>query len=253
MNEAVRILSVRQESRDTKTFRFRWDRECLPGQFIMIWIPGVDEIPMSLSSIEEEKSITVKAIGDATRKLHELKEGDVLHIRGPYGNGFTLPRDKRMLLVAGGVGMASLMPVVRLTGADLIFGARNSDEIIFEEEAKEFSDLRISTDDGSRGFHGNAVQLAKNTIRENGGYDLILGCGPEVMLYHLHRMCMDEGIECQLSLERHMKCGTGTCGACMMNTQRVCRDGPVFTGKQISEMDEFGRSKRDPSGVLVRL
>lgn len=250
MSDAVRIISTRMESKDTKTFEFQWNKDCRPGQFIMVWIPGVDEIPMSLSSTGDVKSITVKAIGDATRKLHELNENDLLHIRGPYGNGFT-PFGK-VLVVAGGVGMAAVMPVIRETSADVVFGARNSDEIIFEKEASSISNIHISTDDGSRGFHGNAVQLAMQ-LCDSTEYDMIIGCGPEVMLFYLHKACTERNIMCQLSLERHMKCGTGICGACMMDEHRVCADGPVFTGEQISKMNDFGKRKRNASGAIIPL
>jgi len=252
MSDAVRIISVNKESHDTRTFTFEWNKECIPGQFVMVWIPGIDEIPMSLSSTKGMKSITAKAIGEATKKLHELDKGDELHIRGPYGNGFSLNAEKRILIVAGGVGMASVMPVIRETGADTVIGARNSQELMFEKEAAKFSDVRISTDDGSMGFRGNAVQLARQMISEK-DYDVIIGCGPEIMLYHLHRLCVEKNIECQLSLERYMKCGAGVCGSCMMNSNRICADGPVFTREQISGMTEFGRAKRDPSGLLIKL
>jgi dihydroorotate dehydrogenase electron transfer subunit len=252
MNDAVKITSVKKESHDTRTFSFRWEKDCRPGQFVMVWIPGTDEIPMSLSSTEGEKSITVKAIGEATRKLHELRKDDILHIRGPYGNGFAVNSGEKILIVAGGVGMAAVMPMIRATGADTVLGARTSGELIFEEEASSHSDIRVSTDDGSRGSRGNAVQLAEQRLSEK-AYDIVIGCGPEVMLYHLHRLCVKQNVKCQLSLERYMKCGAGVCGSCMMNTARVCADGPVFTGEQISGMSEFGRFKRDPSGLLIRL
>ena len=251
MSDVVKIISVKEENYDTKTFTFKWDVKCKPGQFIMVWIPGVDEIPMSLSSTEDVKSITVKAIGDATKALHKLKKGDDLHIRGPYGNGFKIPK-KNILIVAGGVGMAAVMPVVRQTGADIVFGGRTSNDVIFENEASSFSELSISTDDGSKGFHGNAVQLAKQKFAEK-KYDLVIACGPEVMLYFLHKACTEAKIKCQLSLERYMKCGAGVCGACMMNEQRVCMDGPVFTGDEISKMDDFGHIKRSPSGNIIKL
>ena len=251
MSDAVRIVSVKGENYDTKTISFEWNRKCRPGQYVMVWIPGTDEIPMSLSSTDETKSITVKAIGDATRELQKLREGDDLHIRGPYGNGFRIPR-KNTLIVAGGVGMAAVMPVIRRTGFDVVFGGRTSEDVIFEKEASSFSEVWISTDDGSRGYNGNAVQLARHKMSER-RYTNVIACGPEVMLYHLHKACTEMDIKCQLSLERYMKCGVGVCGACMMNENRVCADGPVFTGDQVSGMDEFGRSKRTPSGTLIKL
>jgi len=253
MNEVVKILSIRTESRDTRTFSFIFNKEAVPGQFVMVWIPGVDEIPMSLSSVGETKSITVKAIGDATNAIHGLKEGDMIGIRGPHGNGFPSCKGKNILIVGGGVGIAAVMPLIRSTGADVIIGARSADEIVLEDEAKEYSkNVWISTDDGTRGFKGNAVQLMKEKMKLR-KYDLVAACGPEVMLYHLHKACVENGVECQLSLERFMKCGAGLCGSCVMDGMRVCEDGPVFCTEQASELKELGRFKRDPSGTKVKL
>jgi dihydroorotate dehydrogenase electron transfer subunit len=253
MSDVVRITAVRKESADTKTFEFKMPGKAIAGQFVMVWIPGVDEIPMSLSSVGDTKSITVKAIGDATKALHELKKGDLLGIRGPYGSGFRVKKKDRVLAVGGGVGTAAVMPLIRDTGADTIIGARNKKEVIMEDEIKKYSkNVWVSTDDGSYGYHGNAVQLMKEKLTA-GKYDIVVACGPEVMLYYAHKECVDLGIECQMSLERYMKCGAGLCGSCVVDGMRICEDGPVFDGKQISKLKEFGKIRRDPSGAKVKL
>lgn len=252
MSDVVVIERVVDECYDTKTFVFRWDADVRPGQFVMVWVPGVDEIPMSVSGIfGDEKSITVKAIGEATRALHQLKAGDRLRIRGPFGNGFDL-RCGEMLVIGGGVGTAAIMPAVTSTGADTIIAARSDRDVIMENVASKHTDnLWIATDDGSRGFHGNAVQLMRERLAEK-HYDCVLACGPEVMLWFTFKACEELGVECQLSLERYMKCGAGVCGCCVMDDARVCRDGPVFTREQISKLSEFGTSKRDACGRVVK-
>lgn len=252
MSDVVVIERVVDECYDTKTFVFRWDADVRPGQFVMVWVPGVDEIPMSVSGIfGDEKSITVKAIGEATRALHQLKAGDRLRIRGPFGNGFDL-RCGEMLVIGGGVGTAAIMPVVTSTGADTIIAARSDRDVIMEGVASKHTDnLWIATDDGSRGFHGNAVQLMRERLAEK-HYDCVLACGPEVMLWFTFKACEELGVECQLSLERYMKCGAGVCGCCVMDDARVCGDGPVFTREQISRLSEFGTSKRDACGRVVK-
>ncbi|MCL2607297.1 MAG: dihydroorotate dehydrogenase electron transfer subunit [Methanomassiliicoccaceae archaeon] len=253
MSDVVRIISYRTESKDTKTFEFVWNKNVRTGQFVMIWIPGIDEIPMSVSSTKDVKSITVKAIGEATAAIHKLKEGDIMGIRGPYGNGFSINENERLLVVGGGVGVAAVMPAVRETGADMIIGAKSKDEIIMEQEARRHSkNVWVSTDDGTHGFKGNAVQLMKERITEK-EYDMIIACGPEIMLYHIHKACDELNIKYQLSLERYMKCGIGLCGSCVMDGMRVCADGPVFRNEQIPMLKEFGRSKRDPSGIKIDL
>jgi len=92
----------------------------------------------------------------------------------------------------------------------------------------------------------------KEKVLEN-GYELVLACGPEIMQYHLYKACVELNIDCQLSLERHMKCGAGVCGCCVMDDMRVCKDGPVFTKEQISKIRDFGVSKRDECGRRVKL
>lgn len=252
MTDFVRIKKVVQECYDTKTFVFDWDAEAGPGQFIMVWIPGVDEIPMSISGINGmEKSITVKAIGDATKRIHEMREGDTLRIRGPYGNGYDLTRGE-ILIIGGGVGTASVMPAVVASGADTIIAARTHNDIIMDRTAEEHAkNLWIATDDGSRGFHGNAVQLMREKVAEK-HYDCVVACGPEVMLWFTYQACKELGLDCQLSLERYMKCGAGVCGCCVMDDSRVCRDGPVFDMDRLSKLTEFGVSKRDECGRTVK-
>jgi dihydroorotate dehydrogenase electron transfer subunit len=80
---------------------------------------------------------------------------------------------------------------------------------------------------------------------------MIIACGPEVMLFFLLKYCNEADIQCQMSLERYMKCGCGVCGACMINEHRVCKDGPVFTREQINGMSDFGKGRRDASGAFV--
>lgn len=251
MSDVVRIIDVRTECYDTKTISFEWDADVRPGQFIMIWVPGIDEIPMSISGIDEHvKSITVKGIGEATKALHALQAGDHLRVRGPFGNGFDLSGE--ILVIGGGVGTAAIMPAVVASGADVIIAGRTENDIILYDVASAHSkNVHVATDDGSRGFHGNAVQLMKEVVSKK-HYDCILACGPEVMLWFTYKACEELGLECQLSLERYMKCGAGVCGCCVMDSSRVCKDGPVFTRDQISKLSDFGKCKRDECGRIVR-
>lgn len=253
MTDVVRIKRVVQECYDTRSLVFDWEAQASPGQFVMVWVPGIDEIPMSLSSTEwDEKRITVKAIGEATRRLHELKEGDRLRIRGPFGRGFDLSAARgELLIIGGGVGTAAVLPAIRATRMDSIIAGRTHRDIILADEARTFSDVAIATDDGSLGFHGNAVQLMKERMGSK-RYDCVIACGPEVMLWFTYRACVELGVDCQLSLERYMKCGAGVCGCCVMDDMRVCRDGPVFSKDQIPMLTEFGVSHRDECGRLVR-
>lgn len=144
------------------------------------------------------------------------------------------------------------MPAVTATGADTIIAARTHNDVIMDGIAeKHAANLWIATDDGSRGFHGNAVQLMKERVAEK-HYDCVIACGPEVMLWFTYQACKELGLRCQLSLERYMKCGAGVCGCCVMDDSRVCRDGPVFDNEKLSMLTEFGASKRDECGRTVK-
>ncbi len=254
--EMVKVTSVKDEGNGLKTLRFAFGRSVKPGQFFMVWVPGVDEVPMSASYIFGEKGITVREVGVATKALNSLKPGSVLGVRGPYGNGFDVVAGKS-LLIGGGTGMATLMPVAEfiwdMRKVDILIGARTKGELLFEERAESLSsEVHVSTDDGSRGMQGTVVEMAAKHLDEH-ECDMIYGCGPERMLVAVLELCKDRSIPCQLSLERLMKCGSGLCGSCVLDGLRVCADGPVFTGEQLSRSADFGAWKRDETGRRIKL
>ena len=251
-----KILKTTKENIDVKTFFFEYQEKTVPGQFFMIWIPGVDEIPMSVSYINENiKGITFKRVGDATKALFELNEGDKIGIRGPYGNGFKII-GKRILFVAGGTGIATIAPVVEETinkgiSSTVILGVKNKNELFFEDRFEKCgAKLQISTDDGSKGYKGFASDLAKNILPKQ-VFDSVLTCGPEIMMKKLFETC--QGMSFQASLERYIKCGIGICGQCTLGKGlRVCEEGPVFDEKTLKNIKDFGIYKRDESGRKVK-
>ena len=247
----VKIEDIVEENSLVKTFRFHDDVSVEPGQFYMVWVPGVDEMPMSASYIGDLKGITVHRIGKGTEALHSMKVGDVIGIRGPYGRPYSL-EGKRVLMVAGGTAVASLAPLAERAideGIDVTFalGARDRGKLVFVDRLKDLVDLHIATDDGSMGYHGFVTNLAKE-LMEKERFDMVYACGPEIMLYHFFRTTQEMGLKVQFSLERFMKCGIGICGSCAIGPYLVCRDGPVFTEKEIINMPEFGKYMRDAAG-----
>jgi dihydroorotate dehydrogenase electron transfer subunit len=251
----TKIIKTTKENLNVKTIKFQYPTKVEPGQFFMIWIPGIDEIPMSVSYIENDiKGITFKKVGDATKALFELKEGDKIGIRGPYGNGFKIEGEK-ILLVAGGTGIAMIAPVAeelikKKISATIILGAKNKEELFFENRLNK-SKLKIylATDDGSKGFRGLATDLANNLIQKN-KFDTVLTCGPEVMMKKLYDICLN--ISLQASLERYMKCGIGICGQCCVGEGlRVCKEGPVFDKKMLKNIKDFGVFKRNAAGIKI--
>ncbi|HRX32942.1 MAG TPA: dihydroorotate dehydrogenase electron transfer subunit [Methanoregulaceae archaeon] len=241
----VTINRVVEETPSIRTFYF--DREFLfnPGQFVMVWVPGVDEIPMALSAPD---SITVQRVGVATSALFALGPGDRIGIRGPFGNGF--PGGGRVLAVAGGLGAAPLLPLaMKGRAVAFLLGARTRSELLFPEILRDCCPLLIATDDGSFGHHGFVIDLLKQV--DPAAADAICVCGPERMMVAVFEILKEERMleRSYFSLHRYMKCGIGVCGSCCMDPGglRVCRDGPVFRGDHI-EGCEFGKYARDASG-----
>lgn len=239
----VEITERREIAPGISRFLLDTDLDFRPGQFAMVWVPGVDEIPLSIVGGDPLEFI-VHGIGDATETMNRLDPGDLLGIRGPYGTGFTATKG-RALLVAGGVGSAPLIPLAReLDRFDAVLGAQTADLLVGTDDL----DADVSTDDGTAGFHGFVTELAAEKGLEN--YDTVYSCGPEVMMTAVLDMCVDANVAAQFSMERYMKCGIGICGSCCVDPtgERVCAEGPVFTAEHL-ESTEFGRYHRDGSGA----
>jgi dihydroorotate dehydrogenase electron transfer subunit len=249
------ILTNSTEATDIKTITFRYPEPVLPGQFFMIWIPGVDEIPMSVSEITKDvKAITFRKIGDATHALYNLKPDSKIGVRGPYGNGFTLS-GKHLLFVGGGTGVAMLAPAVEQARKNklkstVIIGVKTKNGLFFEDRLRRCgATVLVSTDDGSKGYKGFASDLAKDVLRQE-KIDAVFTCGPEPMMKTLLSYCRT--IPFQASLERYMKCSIGICGQCCVGKGlRVCLDGPIFDGKILKKVEDFGVYKRDAAGRKI--
>jgi len=235
----------------------------IPGQYLMVWVIGHDEIPLSISHVAEKEicGVTVKVVGETTRLLCSLKKDDTLGVRGPFGKGYTL-RGRKPLLVAGGIGVAGIhLLAQRLIEKEivptLIIGSKTSTENIFHDGfvnlcKRGLLDYFPTTDDGSLGEKGTATDLAQKLLEHN-KFDQLYGCGPEKMLYSLFKIAVSSRIELQLSLERFMKCAVGICGQCVLDDSGllVCEDGPVFGKDDLQKSSDFGRFIRTPSGKKV--
>jgi dihydroorotate dehydrogenase electron transfer subunit len=256
--KVVRIDRVVQETPDITTLYFPDVGEARPGQYLMVWLPGVDEIPMSLSTIGDPSSISVRVVGDATRTLSKLKKGDKIGIRGPFGNGYTL-KGKHPFLVGGGSGIASLAPLAEELAAKgakstFLIGARSKDQLPFKERLLRLGlRLVVSTDDGSEGFHGYASNYA-GELMAKGGFDQVYICGPELMATKIWADADRLGLPVEASLERLCKCAVGLCGSCAIGPYRVCSDGPVFDSAKLREVAaDFGKRRMDASGRMIRV
>ncbi|MEF8878985.1 MAG: dihydroorotate dehydrogenase electron transfer subunit [Candidatus Thermoplasmatota archaeon] len=256
---ATEILKTKKENKNVKTLTFRHPDKVKPGQFYMIWLPEVDEIPMSVSDISEDtRDITFKKVGDATKQLFDIEPGDKIGVRGPFGNGFEI-NDNPLVIVGGGTGVAMIYPAAvealeKGIETTVIAGFKNKDEVFFEEKLNDIeAETYITTDDGSKGLKGFATETAEREIKKQ-DYNLILTCGPEKMMHRMLQVSKQKNIPMQASLERYMKCSIGICGQCCIGPGlRVCKDGPIFTDKTLDEIEEFGRYKRDAAGRKIKI
>ena len=260
----VEIKEVLRESPLIKTFLFE-DRLCsktIPGQFVMVWLPGFDEIPMSISSTTPPTlaSITVSKVGKATTLLHKKRWRDTVGIRGPFGNSFK-PVKGKVLLIGGGTGIAPVAFLAeRLVEAEITFlgGAKTKNELIWLTKIKKLVSkshgrLISSTEDGSYGHKGVVTELVEEILATE-EFNTIYTCGKELMILKIFNSAKECKTPLQASLERLMRCAIGVCGSCTIGKYRVCADGPIFTSEQLCEVEEeFGKFKRGFDGRHLQI
>lgn len=251
------IIDMVRETPTQCTIVLDWAPRVRPGQFVMVWIPGVDEVPMGFSRVSPSAAITVQRMGEATEALCALSPGDRVGVRGPLGRGFATLPDEAVLLVGGGNGTAPLVPLAETLVSEgctvtVAVGARTADELLFVPRLEEVTGrpVLVATDDGTEGHHGFVTQLAEGHM-DDAAPQRVYTCGPEVMMRKVADACWQRDIPFQASLERYMKCGVGLCDACAAGALLVCRDGPVFDGDALIDVPDFGSFRRGPSGQVA--
>jgi NAD(P)H-flavin reductase len=211
-----------------------------PGQFYMLaaaerWGGGADERPFLprafsvLRARDGERQFLLEDVGPGTHRLGELRAGDALWLTGPFGNGFTPPRDgRRALLVGGGVGAAPLAIWQDETGGEALLGFRDA---AHAAGASLLRDARLATDDGSAGHQGPVTDLLRAALGRDASAE-VYACGPPAMLEAVRAICAEAEVPAQLALESGMACGYGACFGCVVPTRhgyvRLCVDGPVL-------------------------
>ena len=259
------IKEIRKQTSDIKSFTLEFDDPELrekwtfkPGQFVEVSAFGHGEVPISIASSPTQKGeieLVIRNSGSVTAALHEMKAGDKVGLRGPYGNWwpFEKTKGKKVTIVAGGIGLAAVTNIMRYMldnlsdyeNVQLMYGARDQDLLVFTSEYEEWrqmgADVQITCDRRTGDWAGNvgmvtcffndtpSPELKKVDIPEDA---TLIVCGPPVMI---HFCCLDllkAGFKPEniyVSLEGHMKCGIGKCGHCNVGHKYVCKDGPVFT------------------------
>jgi dihydroorotate dehydrogenase electron transfer subunit len=236
--QTAQILSITDDSPKIRTFVFDLHLDAQPGQFVMAWLPGIDEKPFSLVG-NDPVTLTISRVGPFTEKVFALRAGDHLWLRGPMGHPFSLDAGSPassiqlpILLVAGGYGVAPLYFLAeraRSAGRALtaIVGARTASSIVFARRMAALgAKVIVTTDDGSLGQQGLASEAAGRLLAQ-APHQAIYACGPEPMLEALEALALAHQVPAQLSYERYMRCGFGVCGSCSRGGWLICRDGPV--------------------------
>lgn len=219
-----------------------------PGQFVEVRVDGSPKTflrrPISVNFVDRVSNqlwLLVAAIGDGTRRLYSLKQGETLNCMYPLGNSFTMPADERskVLLVGGGVGVAPLLyfgKELKAAGAAPVFllGARSAKDLLLLDEFSKYGKVCITTEDGTEGERGF---VTNHSVLGEIAFDRIATCGPKPMMMAVAKYAAKNGIECEVSLENKMACGLGACLCCVENTTEgnvcVCTEGPVMNIRRL--------------------
>ncbi len=258
------ISEMRQENPQVKTFFFEHDLQSLPGQFVMLSLPGLDQKPFSISYDTDTRfAVSVFPVGPFSKALCNLSVGDKVGITGPYGKPFTIKPNTHYITVGGGYGAGPLgMLVERMADqnctVDFCIGARNKDLLLFVDRVSTLSHVttHVATDDGSAGHTGFVTDLLEQILKEktNDRANIhVSTCGPELMEKRVLDLCNQYDVDCEVSIERYMKCGFGVCGQCCMDPLGLplCIDGPVVKRATANQLTEFGKYHRDKSGTKI--
>jgi len=264
VHDTVRIAAIRQELPDVWTYdleltdpRRQAEYRFEPGQFNMLYLPGVGESAISISANPASRgpvAHTVRLAGNVTRTLGELEVGETLGLRGPFGS--TWPLDaaagRDVVLVAGGIGLAPLRPAIyellarrgEVRSLTLLVGARSPDLLLFAGELEDWRHRGIHVEvtvdrvaDGWTGQVGVVTLLLARLPLPHPAETLLLTCGPEVMMRYTVQTALQRGIPAEnlwVSTERNMQCAIGLCGHCQLGPVFICREGPVFAWPRIA-------------------
>ena len=260
------VTEIRVDTPDIKTFRVEALEggkcfEHLPGQCAMLSIPGVGEAMFSITSsptVKEYQEFSIKKCGCLTSWLHQMDVGQQITIRGPYGRPFPVDdelKDKDLLFIAGGVGLAPLHSVINYVldkrdsygKVDVVYGSRSKEDLLDLEEIqtrwmdpKNDIDVHLTIDRAQEGWDGH-VAFVPTYVKEL-GFDpnkTVLVCGPPIMIKFVLQALTELGFEktqIYTTMELRMKCGVGKCGRCNIGDKYVCKDGPVFRFDELAEL-----------------
>lgn len=257
------VIDVISETPTIKTIRFKPAESITfkTGQFVDITIPGLGEAPFTPSSrpsVTDYMEVSVMRVGKVTDKIHELKKGDIIGVRGPYGNGYPLDefKGKEILVVGGGCGFAPLRSLMyslfdisdQFKKIAFRGGCKTPKELVYRDETAEWGkredlDFKLTVDKGDDSWSGN-VGLVTTIIDAKMDYKSAIAvvCGPPIMMKFATLKLIELGFtddRLYLSMEKNMSCGIGKCGHCRIGTYYACKDGPVFRYDAIKAFSEI--------------
>ncbi len=247
------IRKIIEHSPIVKSYYFEKVFDVRAGQFINLWIPDIDEKPFSISDATDDLiEISVKAFGPFSQALMKCRTGDMLGIRGPFGNGFSFKNNA--LLIGGGIGIAPLRILAHQLHRNgyrfaCLLGALNASELIFADEFEKTAQCYFTTDDGSKGAKGLVTDNLRDII-EKEKIEYIYAAGPEIMFVKIKELLDVLKLPYEFCMERYMKCGIGICGQCVLDGSgiRLCVEGPVVNHIELEEVTELGMPHRDAAG-----
>ena len=254
----ARIKKIIKETPLVHSYIFDYPVRAQPGQFVNIWVAGVDEKPMSIAFDDGRKyTLAIAAIGTMTKELAKKRVGDHIGVRGPYGTNYSWKRGERIAMLAGGYGAGPLYFAAERAAkdgchVDFYLGAKSAAHLLFGSRIKKLPRTRLlpATEDGSAGFKGFNVVCWAEKMEEGVHYDRVLTCGPELMMKSVSDIAWGKKIEAQVSVERYMKCGFGICGNCCVDDLGIttCQNGTVMDNRTARKIKEFGVYHRDSVG-----
>jgi NAD(P)H-flavin reductase len=262
----ARLVQFTRETHDSSTYLFAMEPHSPfsfdPGQFNMIGFPGFEEAPISMSSLPDPDrglfAHTIRRVGNVTEMVARLQPGDSIMFRGPFGKGWPLHalKGRNVLVVAGGIGLAPLRPLIYhcLQHADevgriaLIYGAKTQEELLFSQELLTWQEKEplktVYCVDNLENHKTNAIHTREGLVTEfleemdwHPKESTACICGPEIMMRFVARALVREGYASEdiyVALERRMRCGIAHCGHCQIGSRFVCKDGPVFSYREIA-------------------
>ena len=227
-----------------------------PGQFMMVSMPHLGEAPISFSSSPEAEdgfSLTIRNSGSLTGAIHQLRTGDIIGVRGPYGHPFPMERllQAGLIFIAGGIGLAPLRPVIELgltpersSPLTLLYGSRTAEYFCFASDFQRWQsrglDLHLTVDQATDDWNGPVGLVTELLDQVEVQPDaMALICGPDIMIQAVIKALQARGLPDEriiTTLERRMKCGVGICGHCYLEDKLVCLDGPVFSAAQLASL-----------------